>query len=336
MPAIPPSTNSKILVTGANGYVGMWIVRTLLEGGYSVLAVVRTEQKIAYMKQYFEHQRERFKIAVLDDMIKPGAFDEAVKGVNGVIHTASPRPSEDPDPDAMIVPSVGMTHSLLQSVLAYGTNVKRVIYTSSSAAIISGSVWREMNENDWNDEALVTVKTEGLNTPRLTKYSASKVLAERATWDIYKKHKSSISWDLVTLCPPTVFGPPIQDVNSISTLNGSLRLFYFTVLSPTSQSKEQVETSTSWVDVRDVGEAHLRALKQENAGGERIIISADVSIWQEWINLCSPGSGFPGAQRVIKRWLNNSKGKSILGMEYQTMSQTAGDTMAEFKAKGLI
>jgi len=43
MPAIQPP--SKVLVTGANGYIGLWVVRVLLQRGYSVRGTVRTAQK---------------------------------------------------------------------------------------------------------------------------------------------------------------------------------------------------------------------------------------------------------------------------------------------------
>lgn len=39
---------------------------------------------------------------------------------------------------------------------------------------------------------------------------------------------------------------------------------------------------SSWVDVRDVAEAHVRALLKQEAGGHRIIVSAGNHNWQEW------------------------------------------------------
>ncbi|KAF8992335.1 hypothetical protein BDQ17DRAFT_1432479 [Cyathus striatus] len=141
MPAIPLSANSKILITGGQR------------------PLVRTELKIAHMKQYPEQQGERFEMAVLEDM-KPGAFDEAVKGVNGYtsypffcfyhhLKTSSDRP-------------LGRNNAQLAAKCHSPwsrTDIKRVIYTSSSVAIISDSVRQELNENDWNEEALVTVQT---------------------------------------------------------------------------------------------------------------------------------------------------------------------------------
>ena len=46
-------SGSKVLVTGANGYVAFWIVKYLLEGGFSVRATVRSESKGTYLNQQF-------------------------------------------------------------------------------------------------------------------------------------------------------------------------------------------------------------------------------------------------------------------------------------------
>ncbi|TEB22540.1 hypothetical protein FA13DRAFT_1740936 [Coprinellus micaceus] len=51
MPALPSTgSNPTILITGANGYIGTWAVKTTLERGYSVRAVVRTESPAGRVK----------------------------------------------------------------------------------------------------------------------------------------------------------------------------------------------------------------------------------------------------------------------------------------------
>ena len=70
-----PSVNKggKILVSGANGYIGMWVVRTLLERGYSVRGTVRTEEKGKFMVEYFKSLGyEKFEPVVVNDMTKVG------------------------------------------------------------------------------------------------------------------------------------------------------------------------------------------------------------------------------------------------------------------------
>ena len=83
----PVHAPAKVLVTGANGFVAMWTVRTLLEHGYSVRATVRSAQKGEYLKKYFEKYGDKFELVEVKDIAALGAFDEAIKGIYIVAHT---------------------------------------------------------------------------------------------------------------------------------------------------------------------------------------------------------------------------------------------------------
>jgi nucleoside-diphosphate-sugar epimerase len=108
----------------------------------------------------------------------------------------------------IINPAVGGTTSVLNSVLKHGgSTVKRVILTSSAVAVFEATgVPRVYTESDWNNHAVEAVKTKGSEAGPFLIYCASKVLAERAAWDFVAAHKSEISWDLVALNPPWIFG----------------------------------------------------------------------------------------------------------------------------------
>ena len=72
-----PSINKgyKVLVSGANGYIAMWIVRTLLERGFTVRGTVRTEEKGKFMIKYFNslgYGGDKFEVVVVDDIAKVG------------------------------------------------------------------------------------------------------------------------------------------------------------------------------------------------------------------------------------------------------------------------
>jgi nucleoside-diphosphate-sugar epimerase len=84
------SAPAKVLVTGANGFLAVWVVKKYLEAGYSVRGTVRSLSKSAFLKDKFAHYGDRFELVVVDDITKDGAFDEAVKGVDAIAHTASP------------------------------------------------------------------------------------------------------------------------------------------------------------------------------------------------------------------------------------------------------
>lgn len=69
----------------------------------------------------------------------PGAYDEAVKGMDGIIHAASPVRRIFDDPSEMIDPAVKGAIGILTSAAQFGKSVKRVVLTSSIVAVVSGS-----------------------------------------------------------------------------------------------------------------------------------------------------------------------------------------------------
>lgn len=116
--------------------------------------------------------------------------------------------------------------------------------------------------------------------------------ARSAAWDFVAKNASSLAWDLVTLCPPFVFGPILNDVPSPANLGTSMSMFYEALLSKTKSPEELASTSGGWVDVRDVADGHVRALEVPEAGGQRFILSSGMFIWQDWCKLFGRAFGF--------------------------------------------
>ena len=70
MPSV--DKGSKVLVSGANGYIAMWVARTLLERGFSVRGTVRTEDKGEFLIEYFKAlgYGDKFEVVVVDDIGK--------------------------------------------------------------------------------------------------------------------------------------------------------------------------------------------------------------------------------------------------------------------------
>lgn len=90
MPTIVPP--SKVLVTGANGFLAAWIIQTLLKRGYSVRGVVRSEARSKYLCDRFRAEVENgsLEFTIVSNMTIAGAFDDAAKGVHAIVHTATP------------------------------------------------------------------------------------------------------------------------------------------------------------------------------------------------------------------------------------------------------
>ncbi|KAK0194726.1 hypothetical protein F5146DRAFT_926509 [Armillaria mellea] len=348
MPSISPP--SRVLVSGANGYIAIWIVRTLLERGFAVRGTVRSEAKGKHLKNTFKSYGKKLEIVVVDDITKDGAFDEAVKGVDAIAHTASPVQLSVSDPQELIVPALKGTVGMLTSAAKYGSSVRRIVVTSSCAAILRsepGSI--TLSEVDWNEQSPKEVEEKGLDASPLAKYRASKALAEKAAWDFYEGHRSQFAWDLTVMNPPWVFGPFIHDVPTLNALNASSKTWYNAVVQEDhgglSPNALLVQPGHGWVDVRDLAEAHVRALEVEAAGGERILVSAGPCVWQDW----GKSSLFIATQsastsRILPKPVpgdtkyaiifDTSKEKRLLGLKFRTMEETARDILSDFDSRG--
>jgi nucleoside-diphosphate-sugar epimerase len=67
MPAVQAG---KVLVTGANGYIAAWLVKKLLDQGYSVRGTVRSAAKGAHLTKIFAEYGNRFEQVVVEDITK--------------------------------------------------------------------------------------------------------------------------------------------------------------------------------------------------------------------------------------------------------------------------
>ncbi|EMD31214.1 hypothetical protein CERSUDRAFT_127521 [Gelatoporia subvermispora B] len=352
MPSVQPP--AKILVTGANGYVGLWVVRLLLQRGFAVRGAVRTAEKgaaLVKLLQYKEGERARaFEYVAVGDIDKDSAFDEAVKGVDAVIHTASPVVMSPEKPSDVIDPAVKGTQGILESILQYGQTVKRVVVTSSVVAVWSDvTAPRTFDENDWNDASVDELKAQGDNASGLLVYCASKVLAERdrlAAWDFFKTHKGDLPADLTTICPSMVIGPVADDPASPSLLTFSMKTWWDGVFGEEQTADSYVANGMSFVDVRDVAEAHVRAIETEEAGGERLLATSDAYVMQDWLDaareLVSTPSGIakgnPGAGKAVAhlRLYNNEKAMRILKLQFKRLPETCKDTLEDFEQRGWL
>ncbi|KAI0262215.1 D-lactaldehyde dehydrogenase [Gloeopeniophorella convolvens] len=340
MPAV--SAPAKALVTGANGYIAVWVVRALLDAGYAVRGTVRSAAKGAHLIELFA-STGAFEVAVVEDITQDGAFDEAVRGIELVAHTASPFRFDVAHPDELVVPAVKGTVSILESVRKFGTEVKRVVVTSSTAAVLrpaTGPAPVTFDESSWNEPAVQELAEKGAAVSAVIAYRASKTLAEKAAWEFYERNKGSVPWDLVVLNPPFVFGPPIHAVRSLRELNTSMQSLYDTVVRG-ARGDAALAESAEWVDVRDLALAHRLAGERPAAGGERIIVTAGPFFWQELVDVANAVAPAPLAglargkpeliqgRPYVTRYAS-AKMARVLGLEPRGLAEMMRDTLEAF------
>jgi nucleoside-diphosphate-sugar epimerase len=342
---MPTVSSGKVLVTGANGFIAVYVIKDLLERGYTIRGTVRSLSKTEHLKKLFKDHLDKIEFVEVTDITLEGAFDEHVKGVDAILHLATPISNPDPNPDTFAKPAIEGTVSVINSALKHGTAVKRIVVTSSAGAIRGiPKSYTVYDETNWADDFIALVKEQGEKAGLMEKYRASKALAERAAWDIYNANKATIAWDLTVLNPPVVLGPAIQETTTLEKVNDSNAMF--TKIFQNPQPDAYLSSNIALVDVRDVSIAHIIALQKEEAGGERFIISG----WDEnhqdiidvihaikpsppWIHKVPVGK--PG--QVEKKPLftfSNAKSIKVLGIKYYPLQETIKDTWDDFYAKG--
>ncbi|KAF3431858.1 hypothetical protein FNV43_RR26594 [Rhamnella rubrinervis] len=181
-------------VTGGTGFIAANLIKALLERGHTVRTTVRDPgdvEKVGFLRE-LNGARERLKIFKADLMVE-GSFDEAIQGVFGVYHTASPVlvPNDNNVKAILIDPCIKGTLNVMKSC-SKATSVKRIVLTSSCSAIryhYNVQQISPLNESHWSD--LEYCKHYNLW------YAYSKTIGEKEAWRIAKENGK----DLVVVNP---------------------------------------------------------------------------------------------------------------------------------------
>jgi len=283
-----------VLVTGANGYVASWLVKKLLESGITVHAAVRNpndEKKVSHLKELAKHSKGSIKF-FKTDLLTPGSYEEAMMGCELVFHTASPFTTVVNDPQKELIdPALKGTENVLNTALKVGT-VRRIVLTSSCAAIYSDAIdavnsrGRQLTEELWNTTSSLTYQP----------YAFSKTMAEKRAWEIASTQKQ---WDMVTINPSLVLGPALNPVNTTSESEQILLNF-----GNGTMKMGTPKLGLGVVDVRDVAEAHYRAGFTPEAHG-RYITSGHNTDFVEMGKSLLPkyGDKYPIPRKALPKWL---------------------------------
>jgi len=351
MPAIHAPT--KVLVTGASGYLAVWVVKHLLEHKFSVRGTVRSPSKGEYLCNLFDKDYPgRFEYVIVEDIQKRGAFDEAVRGVDAIAHIASPAHfSATAHPDEVIAPAVNGTLNVLESAKAYGTSVKRVVVTSSGAAVYEPHEGPYVySEVDWNEFSIREAEEKGANADGMHKYCASKTLAEKAAWNFVKQNDGKLNFDLVTVLPSFIMGPILNQVSSFDDLNVSFKRMY-SVFARELPKEELSAFAHTYIDVRDCADVHVDALSKEELVGRRLVIGNDSLAWQDFYdaaNSLPPGSlpklpfpipkGVPGAGDATRANFAQFTPETprMLGRKFRKLPEVVKDSLVSLKERNLI
>jgi dihydroflavonol-4-reductase len=272
-----------------------------------------------------------------------------MKGCELVIHTASPFVMDSKNPQKEVIePALKGTQNVLKTVNET-ESVKRVVLTSSVAAIYGNGIDGQsveggiFNESMWNTTS----------TPTDGEYSYSKTVAEKEAWKICEEQKR---WDLVVINPGFVLGPSLNP-------NALFESKKFMLQMGNGDLKSGAPDITmGMVDVRDVSKAHVIAGFSESAKG-RHILSAGTHTLLETGGFIKEkfGDKYPVPTRNAPKFLiwilapfigvkrnfvsknigykidfDNSKSIKELGIKYSPVKKAVVDFFQQFVDNGLV
>ncbi|EHK49473.1 uncharacterized protein TrAtP1_010700 [Trichoderma atroviride] len=319
-----------VLITGASGFIAAHVVEAFLRKGYNVRGTVRSEKAAAEVLKMHAKYSGQISVAIVPDIAAPNAFDEAVKGVDGVIHTASPFILNATDFETeLLQPAISGTTGILEAIQKYNSAVSRVVITSSFASVLDPTQGQRpgyvYTEADWNPSTV-----EQANSSPVMAYLASKTFAERAAFDYVKQKKPNFT--VATLCPPMVYGPIAHAVSGVDALNTSAGDIYRLI----NGSEKAVPDTSFWAfaDVRDVAEAHVLAFEKPQAAGQRYLIANSAYSYQQICDIIrekfpelqdKTPKGDTGAALPPIYKVDTTKAVTELGIKFRPLQETIVD-----------
>nr|APG32494.1 dihydroflavonol-4-reductase 2 [Freesia hybrid cultivar] len=298
-----------VVVTGASGYVGSWLLMKLLQNGYAVRATVRDPTNLRKTKPLLDLSgADRLLTIWKADLGEEGSFDEVVQGCTAVFHVATPMDFESQDPENEVIkPAINGMLSIMRSCKRAGS-VERVIFTSSAGTVnVEEHQRAEYDENCWSDvEFCRRVKMTGWM------YFVSKTLAEKAAWDFALEN----GIHLITIIPTLVVGPfitttmPPSMITALSLITGN-------------EGHYSIIKQAQLVHLDDLCAAHIYLLNHPEAKGRYICSSHDATIYdlarmlRERHPWCSIPQKFKGINEGIETVHFSSKKLMDLGFRFK-------------------
>ena len=235
---------TKVLITGATGFIGNHVTRLCLERGDEVRAMVMPGE-------------DRSPLADMDveyvegNLLDPDSLPKAVKGVDKLYHLAALFAIWTKDPDLHYKINVEGTRSMMQAAMA--ADVEKVVYTSSIAAIgVAGK------------GAMATEKTPFRSWPFASEYILSKYISH-----LLVKGMVAEGLPATMVLPGLPFGPGDRAPTPTGTMIlGTLK----------GQMKNYWDGGVCPVDVRDVAAGHLLAMDKGRIGESYLLANLEANM----------------------------------------------------------
>lgn len=245
----------KILITGGTGFAGAYIIRQLVQSGYTVRAIRRQHTTPFFIDPAITARVEWVEGDVLDVI----SLEDAMEGMDAVIHAAGKVSFHAADKAAMYKINIEGTANVVN--IALEKNIQRFIHISSVAAI---------GRTGTNE--MVTEKKKWQSGKWNTPYAISKYKGEMEVW-----RGIGEGLNAVILNPSTIIGYGDWNTSSCSLFKNVYREFPW-----------YTNGENGFVDVEDVARAAVLLL-ETNHTNERYIVNGDNWSFRQLFNQIADG-----------------------------------------------
>ena len=229
----------KILVTGATGFIGKQLSRSLTESGHEVHCTSRSHTSKDFASREL----------ITCDLESAGNLDHLTTGCDAIVHLAGRAHVMSDDPatseSLYISANVDVTRKLAQS--AARTGVKQMILMSSVK--VNG-------ESTTTDSPFTSQDTPNPQDP----YGRSKTQAEQALWEV----ASTSALEGVVIRPPLVYGPGVRAnfASLIGIVNRGIPL-----------PLGSIHNKRSFVSIDNLVDCIATVLQSSTAAGQTFLVS---------------------------------------------------------------
>lgn len=292
----------RILVTGADGFIGSHLTETLVRAGHKVRAFVLYNSFNSW--GWLDHCAPDIKAnieVVAGDIRDSFAVKSAMQGCDGILHLAAliAIPYSYQSPESYVDTNVKGTLNILQAARELG--VKRLIHTSTSEV--------------YGTAQFVPI-TELHPLQGQSPYSATKIAADQMAYAFF----SSFELPVITVRPFNTYGP-----------RQSARAVIPAIMTQIASGHKQIKLGAisptrDFNYIQDTVDGFIAALMSEKGLGEVVNIGSnfEVSIGETVsliaevmgaeVEIVTDESRFrPTGSEVERLWADNSKAKELIG-----------------------
>ena len=294
----------KILVTGADGFIGSHLTESLVKQGYDVKAFVfyNSFNSWGWLDQCLPEVKGKFEVFA-GDIRDPYGVKEAMKGCDTVMHLAAliAIPYSYHSPDTYVDTNIKGTLNIVQAARELG--VKKVVHTSTSEV--------------YGTARYVPI-TEEHPLQGQSPYSATKIGADQIAMSFYNTFDTPI----VTIRPFNTYGPRQSAraliPTAITQIANGQRKIKLGALHPTRDFNYVLDTVRGFISIAEseqsVGEVINIGSNFEISIGDTVQMIAEIMGVE--IEIETDELRFrPEKSEVDRLWADNGKAKRLAGWE---------------------